>query len=464
MSLSSALSVALSGLRVSSTQLEIASNNIANAQTPGFTEKAAEVTPLSLGGTGAGVTIGSYTRSTASVLSQSYNQATTSAGYANTQNGYMSQVQSILNSNANNPALSDAITQFSSAWTQLQATPEDPIAQQTVIQAGRNLTSQIGNIANQVSALGQQAIADTNSTVTTLNADLAQVQTLNQQITSALANNQPTGNLEDTRDQAINQVASITNVTVLQRANGQVALYTSDGTPLLDGTASSFTYNGTDILNSSGHAVTSDLSGGSLQAETQFNATSSGNPSTTPGVNTIQKLNAQLTVLVSAFTANNAGPPQSFANAYNPNNTSGQSFFTADSSNSPGSFAVNANLVNGSQTIPTDNVAATATSFASTFDFNAASAGLSTVSNATYSNLGTTILSGFQQAANTIKTQSNTATQQQQFYQQTLANATGVNVDNELVNLTNYQNSYAASAHVISTIGQMYNDLMSLVG
>jgi flagellar hook-associated protein 1 FlgK len=462
MSLSSALSIALSGLQVSSAQLQLASNNIANAQTAGYTEKSASITPLSLGDTGAGVSIGSYNRSTSTILTQSYNTATTSAGYLNTQNGYMGQVQSILNSNASNPGLSAALAQFSSAWTQLQSEPEDTTQQQTVIQAGQALANQISSVASQVNTLDSQIVSDTNSTITELNNDINTVYQLNQQMTVAISNNQPTGNIEDARDQAINQIAAITNVTVLQRANGQVALYTSSGSPLLDGIPSAFTYNGTDVLSGSGQTVTNDLTGGSLQAELQFRATAS-TPSTANGVNVIQKLNAQLKTLTSAFTTNSAGPPQTFANAFNPTNVADENFFTIDSGGDPGSLTVNPDLVDGTISIDTDNVTNVASSFASTFNFNSSSSGLSSVGNATYAQLGTTILSNFQAAANAISTQSTTATQQQTYYQQSLANATGVNVDNELVNLTTYQNSYAASAHVISTIAQMYNDLMSVI-
>jgi len=39
---------------------------------------------------------------------------------------------------------------------------------------------------------------------------------------------------------------------------------------------------------------------------------------------------------------------------------------------------------------------------------------------------------------------------------------TGVNLDQELGNLTVYQNAYGASAHVISTIQSMYDALMQI--
>jgi flagellar hook-associated protein 1 len=460
MSLSSALSVALTGLQTSTTLLQLTANNVANAQTPGYTEKSANLSSTALGGTIGGVEIASYTRATDSILQQSLNTATASASYYSAQNGYMQQVQSILNSNSSNPALSNAAAQFAAAWTQLQASPEDPTVQATVVQAGENFAAQVNNIAAQVGTLQSQVQNDTQSTVSELNSDLTTVASLNQQIASATAGNQPTGDLEDERDVAINQISSITNVSVFQRSQGQVALYTSDGVSLLDGQPQTFTYNGSTITNNSGLDVTNDLTGGSLQAEIQFTATAA-TPSSSPGVNTIQKLQAQLVDLVGAFTTN-SGSPQTFANAYNPSDTPGDDFFTA-TANDPGTFAVNSALVADPTSLPQDDTASNvANTFATNYNFSDSSAGLS-LSSGTPTGLVATILSGFQQAANTISNQSQSATQQQTYYQQSLSNATGVNVDTELVNLTTLQNSYAASAHVISTISQMFNDLMTSI-
>jgi flagellar hook-associated protein FlgK len=72
-------------------------------------------------------------------------------------------------------------------------------------------------------------------------------------------------------------------------------------------------------------------------------------------------------------------------------------------------------------------------------------------------------LSGFQTAANNIQASSTSASTQQTYYQNALASETGVNTDTELVNLTNWQNSYAASAHVISTIQSLMTVLENMV-
>ena len=76
MSLSGALSVALSGLQTSTTVAQIISGNIANAQTAGYTTKKANLDAVSNGPSMGGVQVGSYGRASDSVLSATLNGAT----------------------------------------------------------------------------------------------------------------------------------------------------------------------------------------------------------------------------------------------------------------------------------------------------------------------------------------------------------------------------------------------------
>lgn len=467
MSLTSALSIALSGLQVSTARLQVASNNIANAGVAGYTKKSSTVGAVTSGTDAGGSTITGFTRATDAGMTASYNNATTESSFLSTQDNYLKQVQNILNSTSDNPALSDAVAQFQSAWTQYNAAPESSAQQQAVISAGNNLAAQIRATSSGVLALSRQVTSDTAATVTSLNSYLTQIANINQQIAITGNDSASTGNLQDTRDQLINSVAAITNVNIMQRANGQIALYTAQGVPLVDGAAQVFSYNGTTVTSASGRDVTNALTGGSLQAELNFNY--NGSPaaaSTAPGSEVIRKLNSQLTALTNAFTGT-TGSPASFASAYNSATTnsgelaSGFFTFSVDGSGNPipSSININASLLNGTSQVKQTSGGAVTTALAAARSFTAD--GLT--ASGTYADLTTAILSNFQQAANTISTQSAASTSQKTYYQQNLSNATGVNVDEELIQLTTLQNSYAASAHVISTVNQMMQTLENIL-
>jgi flagellar hook-associated protein 1 FlgK len=472
-SLTQALSIALSGLQTSSSLISLAGNNISNAQTAGYTDKTADLASVTYGSNFGGVNIAGYSRATSLALTNNYNTSTTTAGYTSTQNGYMQQVQTILDSTSSDPQLSSDVANFASAWNQYASAPEDDIQQANVINAAQTLVNDVNSVSSQVTQLGISVDTDITNNVATLNGYLQQVSSLNSELSAASTSNQPTADLQDQMDQLVNKISGLTSVTVQSRPNGQSALYTPSGQLMVDGTSvqnfsTASTGTGLIIVSQNGSDVTSAFSGGSLQAALQFvdTSTSAAN-STTPGVGTIAKLNAQITALTNAFT--DTTNPNSFASTYAEAVTSStatgapqagddvaSTFFTTS-----GSFAVNANLLSSAASLPQSGVQAIASSFNNTQNYTAS--GLS-ASNATYATLTTAILSNFQQAANNISTLSTTATSQQTYYQQALSNATGVNIDTELANLVAYQNSYAASAHVISTVNQMMTTLMSVIG
>ena len=75
-SLFSALSSSLSGLQAVTSQMQITSNNIANAGNEGYTKKTAKLSTISLGtDSGGGVSVTGFTRSANDSLSRSLNQA-----------------------------------------------------------------------------------------------------------------------------------------------------------------------------------------------------------------------------------------------------------------------------------------------------------------------------------------------------------------------------------------------------
>jgi flagellar hook-associated protein 1 len=398
----------------------------------------------------------------------------------------MEQIQSMLNSTGNPPALSSALSDFQAAWTQYAANPSDTPLQKAIISSGQALANEINVIAVQTANIKINVENDLSTTIASLNTALARVQTLNVQITSALSNNQPTVNLEDERAIAINQIAQYTNVTVMQRENGQVALYTPSGTALLDQESRTFSLGplGNTVVNAAGSDVTQSLNGGDLQAQTDFLATSA---TTANGVGVFTKLQSQMQNFANIFLATTAGG-NSFADTYNTATTgSGEQatdFFTAIIDPLTGlpditTFSINPDLAEGITTIKVasainmnnifsaTNAAITTTAaggglFTYTTSSSFSAAGLTTQGQ-NLSGIVTAILSGFQQAANAIKTQSETASAQETYYLNSLSSQTGVNTDTELINLTNWENSYAASAHVISTIQSMMDTLESMV-
>jgi flagellar hook-associated protein 1 FlgK len=304
-------------------------------------------------------------------------------------------------------------------------------------------------------------MADINSTLVDLNSNLINIRDLNKKISMGLGTGTDVSSLLDQRDLLVQEVCTVMNVTVMPRANEQIALYTPGGYMLIDGDSQSFSYDGTNVYaaGAPGIPLNTALTGGKLQALINFRATSTPS-STDPATNVIQKLRSQANLIVSAFTTISAGPPASFAYAYDNATTNAGEAASIFTGTDTSSFAVNPNLLDGTEVIKLAGAAPVVDTFNdSTKTFTAD--GLN-ITSSSYQTLASSILTGFQQAATSIRALSTTASSQKDYLQQRLTNETSVNVDNEIVSLTTLQNTYAASAHVMQIINSLFDTLENI--
>lgn len=483
MSLSGALSAALSGIKTSTTAVQLISANVSNAQTEGYSSKSITLAQSTTAAGTGGVEIVGYTRKNNEVLRATYNSSTSNAAFLSTQDNYMGSIKSILDFYSDTPSLSAAVADFQTAWTNYATSTDDATAQQAVISAGEKMASAISTIAAQVTDLQDTIESDIDTTVSTLNANLLKIQDYNSQIVAARAAKRQTGDLEDARDRAVNEIADTVGVQIMERGDGQIALYTPGGTAMIDGEARTFSSADGVVTNEVGADVSGALTGGKLEAQIAFisdtTSTTTSSSATGNGINVINKIKSQLQNFANMFVNSAAG---GFADAYDSATTgSGElasSFFTCslDTNGLPdiSSFGVNSALTSGTSTLKQSGAQTIADLFTDTtvaIDMsttpdtltNVFSATGITTRNKTYTGVMSSILSGFQQMSSTISGVSDTATSQKTYYENQLSSETGVDTDSELVKLTSWQNSYSASAHVISTIQEMFKTLENMI-
>jgi flagellar hook-associated protein 1 len=464
MSLFTSLSTSLTGLQASSVQLQVISNNIANAGREGFTQKRATVESINLGETTGGVRVSGNTRLTSDALFRSLRDSLTDDGLRSTQNEYAKRLTELFGINIGQVELTNAYDRFANAWRLLQSSPESAVRQREVIQTGMDFAGEVRRLSAGIEELERNARAETTATVTALNAALANVATLNQQISDARINNQPSGDFEDQRDQILKEIAGYVDITILPRDRGQAAIYTKNGYNLLDVEARTFSFDGTNLTAAgSSSSLNSIMTGGKIQALINFRADNSpATASTDAGTEVVRKLRSVLNGIYSAFTTSSAGPPATFAYAYNtPTAATGElatGFFTGtDRTN----FDVATALKNGTSTVKVaaaDDVTTALNDNTRTFSAD----GLS-ISNASYGSLVREIASQTQENARIIKNYADVTKAQKDFFKERYENQTGVNIDNELVALTTLQNSYSASARVISVVNELFDIIEGLL-
>ncbi len=458
MSLISAIDNAKSSMRAIQADMQVVSGNVSNSGVAGYTRKTLNVGPDINAPDGAGgIRILGYSRSTSDAVSKLLNDAITSDGLYGTQQDYLSRIQDLLGSTQSNPGLSQALSDFTASWKSLATSPEDTTAKQDVVYKAQNLTREIARLANGLDKIMTDAKSDMSASVTSLNAALVRINELNNQVTAAEAAGQSSADLQDQRDLQIQNVSALLKITVVVRPNNRVAIFTPGGSSLLDNTPNTYTWNGTAIF-SNGSDVTASLKGGKLEALAGV-LDQGSSPATLndPGKASIYKLNQQLDKLVDLL----ANPAGTFATAYDtPTANTGElaaSFFTGTTRYN---FALNTALTNGTSTIKAG--AATAVADDLNLATRSVSAGNLSTTNVSYTTFANAMISTQNQSTKQVGDQADSFSALKDNYTKRLADETGVNVDEEIVRLTQLQNNYAASARVITTVRQMFDLLNSL--
>jgi flagellar hook-associated protein 1 FlgK len=470
MGLSVALQDAITGLRATQNQIQVISGNVANAQTAGYSRQTLSQTSITTPAGGVGVNTGIIKRVTDQLLTSNLSKQSSTASAASTANDYLNQLQSLLGQVGAGTSFTDSFNTFVGSMQTLAATPEDPVAQSAVVSAGQQLTQQLNDFSAGIQTLRTSTDTDLGSSVSTLNASLQTIGTLNSSIERLQATGQSTATLEDQRDQALNQVAQLTGVTSYTRADGTMMVYSAGGQSLVDGsTVASFGYTqagtvtaGTPLspVTLNGVDVTSTMTTGKVGALLQLRNTAL--PAVTAELNRF---------------ANNLYAAGNFANL---NTTNSGTNTTNDAHNIFGNVNITTGIDNASTiemnpslvqnpTLLYNGTSGVDPSISATIMNNlngnasfAAAGNFTTSTTTTLSNYGAQIIGQISTAA-AAATQNNTYQSQLQTSIQSQVQAnSGVNLDQELGNLSIYQNAYGASARVISTIQSMYQALMAI--
>jgi flagellar hook-associated protein 1 len=276
--ITSIMDIAQQALMADQDALNVTANNVANQNTPGYTREVVNfqsVDAVTLSGlsVGSGVTV-TATSQRDRVLEQRVQQQTQIEAQSGALESALQQIQNIFglsstSSSASATALGTATTSFFSALTALSSDPADTATRQNVLSAANALAGAFNSSANQLaqvsSSLNQQVVGD----VSQVNSLTTTIASLNAQITS-ISPNGDAGTLEDQRQSAIAQLSQLVGLDQISTENNGITLTTSNGAVLVSG-SKSFALSTTQVGGTThilagldGQDVTSNLSGGDL--------------------------------------------------------------------------------------------------------------------------------------------------------------------------------------------------------
>src|SRR5262245_37237199 len=132
MSLTQALTSALSGLQVNQASIAMVAANVANADTPGYTRKV--VNQIATGGSSSiGVRVSDIQREIDLYIQRQLRIENAGASYADTRARMYSQLQEIYGQPGSDTALESVYNSFTTALQVLSTSPDDPGARTGVI-------------------------------------------------------------------------------------------------------------------------------------------------------------------------------------------------------------------------------------------------------------------------------------------------------------------------------------------
>src|SRR5579875_1174100 len=447
MSLDLAIQDAASGLRATQTQIQVLSANIANAQTPGYSEETAAEMSVTTPAGGVGVETGVIQRVADQLLTANLATQTSVAAAASATNNYLTQLQSLSGQVGGSSGFSNALNSFINAMQTDAATPEDPVAQSAAVNAGQQLAQELNSFSSGIQSLRASTDSQIATDVTTLNNAMSTVATLNQSIVQLQAEGQSVATLQDQRDQAVQQMAQLIGVTTYTRPDGTMVVMTAGtGQVLVDGSSVSqfgYTQSGTvtagtpmSNLTLNGTDVTSSTTSGEIGALLQLRDT------TLPNVT--DELNQFTNALYNVTTDANLNTTNSGTNVTNDANHFFANVDIAGGLDNAATIEVNPSLVsdngllyNGISGADPTIASTIATNLTANTNF-AAAGNFTSGSTTNLSNYAAQIIG---QAATSAAAASQNNTYQSQLQtemQNQLQSETGVNLDQELMKLTVY--------------------------
>jgi len=449
--LSTSMNIAVQALMADQGALDITSNNIANVNTPGYSRELAvfqEGPPVVEGNVayGSGVTLAQFQSVRDQLLQLRIYEESGQQSNSQAQLSALNQIQTDFADPSQ--GVGGALTAFFDSLSQLSTNPTDSSARQQVLTAANSLASAFHQSELALQQVQQQMDQMVPQTVTQINQLTTQIAQLNAQVAEMQGLGQDPGTTQDQRDQLVQQLSQLVNVSVTQSDHG-ITITTGNGVPLVVAgqnfaLQSGAATNGLQGVFAQGQDITSQIQGGTLGGSIQVRDT------------VIPNLMSQLDTLASQFTASFNSANQA---GFDLSGNAGGNFFTPLTSVSGAATSFGVAITDPSQiAASSDGTSGSNGNVTNMLAVRDQQLPEGVTPTQAYANLVLAV-GNYGATAQANVTASGASLQQLTDQRGAIS---GVSLDEESTNMIQYQRAYEAAARVVTTVDAMYSTLLSV--
>jgi flagellar hook-associated protein 1 FlgK len=271
--------ISVSALQAFQQAINVTSNNIANASTPGYDVESANLTeaiPQSNGAAtvGAGVVVTGISRAFSQAAANQLNTSQSSLGQLNALQNYSSQIDNLFGTTVG--GLSTSLQSFYSAFSNVANNPTSTASRQALLGQAQSVATSFQNASSELNSLNTDVNSRITADVQQINSIASSISTLNQQIVVGTAQdgNQPPNELMDQRDQLVSNLSQLVGVSTTTDPNGALNVFVGNGQPLvLQGQTTTLTtvpnqFNASQLeistSTANGNVISSSITSGDL--------------------------------------------------------------------------------------------------------------------------------------------------------------------------------------------------------
>jgi flagellar hook-associated protein 1 len=278
-SITLALHTAKDGLLAMQSALGTVAENVANANTIGYSRKIVNLETRVIDGVGSGVQTSSVTRTIDEGLMRDIRQENSSLYQADVKDSYYQRMEELFGSPGDNTSISHIMAELVGSLETLSVSPNSTLTQSEVVRWALNSVDKISDMASELQDLRLQADVELAQVVSNANELIHTIADMNDKIIRNQAVGHPVTDLQDKRDTALDELSQLMDIQYFERTNGEIAVFTQGGTVLVDSDAQTITHSrasasgptisyaqgGFTPINVGSYDITNDLLGGKMK-------------------------------------------------------------------------------------------------------------------------------------------------------------------------------------------------------